>query len=166
MKVVNLDRVEVHPGPNMTMWPKREDVLTQAELLATLTERFGEHARNWAFVCPNCGDVATGADFKAALEADPRTRRDGTVVTASDIMGQQCIGRVLGALSRPRTKRMEDSRNWGGRGCDWAAGGLFSGPMFIEIRGPRRDARGRFVKASTRLVPSFRVAPAQSREPG
>lgn len=104
-----------------------------AEWLALLKERFGDDPANWAFRCPVCNDVATGADFTAALAAHPRKRTDGSVIMASDRLGQECIGRSLGALERPRTAKMEDSRKWGGRGCDWTTYGLFNGPDFVEL---------------------------------
>ena len=113
--------------------------MTHAEFLATLRERFGESTRDWAFVCPACGDVATGADFKAALAERPRSRH-GDPVIASDVLGQECIGRSLGALEE---RSQED---WQGRGCDWVAYGLIRGPMFVEVEG--------------REVASFRIAPA------
>jgi hypothetical protein len=108
------------------------DSIQHEDWLAQLRERFGPDPMAWAFVCPNCGDVATGADFKAALAEHPLTRRDGSLISASEILARECIGRILGALERPRTKAMEDSREWGGRGCDWAAYGLFRGPVAIE----------------------------------
>ena len=98
---------------------------TQAEWVAELTRRFGESPYGWAFRCPSCGDVATGADFKAALAEHPRTRKDGSVVTASDVLARECIGRTLGALTRGVT--------YTGRGCDWCAYGLFQGPEFVIL---------------------------------
>ena len=100
--------------------------LTQPELLALLTERFGPSHTNWAFQCPSCGDVATGADFQDALAENPIIRQDGTTVTASDIFGQHCIGRNLGALQGK-------AKDWKGRGCDWTAYGLFMGPVTIDL---------------------------------
>lgn len=101
-----------------------------AEWLALLKERFGDEPANWAFRCPVCDDVATGQDFKDALQAHPRKRKSGEAIVASDRLGQECIGRSLGALERPRS--VADARNWSGRGCDWTAYGLFSGPDFVE----------------------------------
>ncbi len=84
--------------------------LTQTELLAEAKERFGDDVLNIAFQCPVCGDVAKIGDFKH----EDRGRA-----------GQECIGRSLGALLvRPPAK-------WEGRGCDWAAYGLFSGPWTV-----------------------------------
>ena len=99
--------------------------ITHEEFLATLRERFGESPADWAFVCPACSDVATGGDFREALKAEPR-ERNGTPVTASDLLGQECIGRTLGAL---RGKQGE----WKGRGCDWCAYGLIGGPLGVEL---------------------------------
>lgn len=99
------------------------ETITHAEFLATLRERFGPDPADWAFECPSCGDVATGDDFKAALAEHPRTRR-GEPVNAADILGQECIGRTLGALSR---------EEYHGRGCDWCAYGLIGGPLGVEM---------------------------------
>lgn len=111
--------------------------LTQTELVTELRGRFGEDPMDWAFQCPSCKDIATGRDFSHALKDHPRTRPDGTAVTASDLLGQDCIGRLLGALATPPTHT---------RGCDWIAYGFLPGPW--QIRMP-----------DDRLVPSFPLAP-------
>lgn len=98
--------------------------MTQDQLVAELRRRFGDDPSAWAFVCPRCGDVASAADFRDALEANPRTNRDGTAKTSSHLLGQECIGRTLGALS---------ADNYDGRGCDWCAFGLLPGPLAIEM---------------------------------
>lgn len=116
---------------------KAPSKVTHAEFIATLIERFGEHPSKWAFVCPSCGDVATGDDFREALIEHPRIRRDGTTTEAAHILGQECIGRTLGALS------VSDDE-WTGRGCTWVAYGLFRGPLFVELDGHE--------------VPSFHIA--------
>ncbi|MFC9681323.1 VVA0879 family protein [Streptomyces sp. NPDC056948] len=100
--------------------------LTQAELVAEATERFGDDPLKWAFRCPSCGDVANGEDFREALAANPRKHRTGADVIASDVVGQECIGRTLGALEKGHGK-------YTGRGCDWAAYGLFGGPWTIAL---------------------------------
>lgn len=105
-------------------------LLTQDELVALAIERFGPDPTNWAFVCPSCGDVAVASDFP-----------DG-----SDSLGQVCVGRHLGALDRDRPETT--NRNQRGRGCDWAAGGLFRGPWFVAT-------------AEGREIPAFALA-----EPG
>lgn len=98
--------------------------LTHAEFLATLEERFGKDPRDWAFKCPSCGDIATGRDFQEALQKFPRTHK-GEPLTASAILGQECIGRTIGALVK--------GTKWKGRGCDWCAFGLFRGPLQITM---------------------------------
>lgn len=98
--------------------------LTQAELIAEATERFGPDHLAWAFQCPACGDVASFGDFKQA-GADPGR------------CGQECIGRQLGATKKPPTNE---------RGCDWAAYGLLRGPWEIVVpadeHGPERSVWG------------------------
>lgn len=99
--------------------------LTQAELVAEAKARFGDDPMQWAFQCPTCKDIATGQDFRDALAEHPRTNlRTDKPVIASDIIGKECIGRTLGALGRKPYK---------GRGCDWAAYGLFAGPWEIVL---------------------------------
>lgn len=99
--------------------------LTHAELLAEAQERFGENPLDWAFLCPACGDAATGRDFGEALAGHPRTER-GAAIAASDIIGQECIGRTLGALAQGAEK-------YQGRGCNWAAYGLFPAPWTVTL---------------------------------
>lgn len=118
--------------------------ITQDEMVATLRERFGDDPMRWAFKCPHCGDIATGKHFREALAANPRTRRDGTRLTASDVLGQECIGRLTGALDKRRGELYE------GRGCDWAAYGLFH--IGITV-----------VTADGRKLRAFPIAPAPSR---
>lgn len=64
---------------------------------------FGDYV-NWKFVCPACGRISTGQEFKD-LGCDPNE------------MYQCCIGRHNGNM-RP-SKKAED-----GNGCDWCAFGL------------------------------------------
>ena len=105
--------------------------MTQDEMVRELTRRFGPSPNNWAFHCPICEDNATGADWKSALIEKGIKERDGTPANASDYLGQECIGRVLGALSGT----VEDGQRYRGRGrgCDWCAYGLFRGPWFIVL---------------------------------
>lgn len=56
---------------------------------------FGKDWENWKFKCPSCGNVASGKEFKDAGQ-DPNA------------MYCECIGRHVK-----------------GKGCDWAAYGLF-----------------------------------------
>jgi hypothetical protein len=126
----------------MTTTPHR--TLTQAELITEATERFGTDPIKWAFVCPSCGDTATGEDFRAALVEHPRTNlRANEPVIASDVVGRECIGRTLGALSR---------KSYKGRGCDWAAYGLFGGPWTITL-------------PDGRSMHAFPLAPATANQP-
>ncbi|WP_329214940.1 hypothetical protein OG352_05580 [Streptomyces sp. NBC_01485] len=98
--------------------------LTQAELVNEARERFGDDPMAWGFQCPSCKDIATGQDFHEALEKHPRTHaRTNESVIASDLLGQECIGRTLGALAKSYT----------GRGCTWAAYGLLPGPWEIVL---------------------------------
>ncbi|MFG3585060.1 VVA0879 family protein [Streptomyces sp. NPDC047990] len=99
--------------------------LTQAELIAEATDLFGTDPIKWAFRCPSCDDIATGEDFRQALTDKPRKNREGGDVIASDLVGRECIGRTLGALDKRIT--------YSGRGCDWAAYGLFGGPWTITL---------------------------------
>lgn len=107
--------------------------LTQAEFLAEAKAAFGDDPMAWAFRCPNCGDVATGQDFRDALTEHPR-EHNGEPMTASSVLGQECIGRTLGALEG-------QAKKWTGRGCDWAAYGLFRGPVDRPPAGRRQAPR-------------------------
>ncbi|QGJ92738.1 hypothetical protein QDA04_gp68 [Microbacterium phage Megan] len=114
---------------------------TQEELVALMRERFGDDVNAWAFICPSCGDVATVADMRDALAQNPLSEAGGSTPDPTRYIGQACIGRLLGALQE---KRQSD---WKGRGCDWAAFGLFQGPEFV-------------VMPDGKEVPSFAPAPA------
>lgn len=86
--------------------------LTQDELMAEATKLFGDDPKKFAFECPQCKDVATIQDF---IDVD-----------APHAAGQHCIGRELGALKN-------DGKKYDGRGCNWAAYGLFRGPWEVVI---------------------------------
>lgn len=105
--------------------------LTQEQLRAEARARFGDNPLDWAFRCPHCGDVATGNDFSKALTENPRTHRDGSKVSVSDIIGQECIGRLLGALNGPAGT--DGGRGEASRGCDWVAYGLLCGPWEVVL---------------------------------
>jgi hypothetical protein len=121
--------------------------MTQDELVAELTRRFGPDPLKWAFICPVCEDVATGADWKAALVERGYLDKSGKPADAADYMGQECIGRVMGAL----TGTVADGQAYTGRGCDWCAYGLFRGPWFVTL-------------ANGREIGSFPIAPAPEPE--
>ncbi len=103
--------------------------MTQAELCEEMERRFGPDAKQWAFICPMCGDVACAQDFIDA-GADP------------DRIGQECIGRSLGVLERD-----QPPGGYQGRGCDWYAYGLFRGPMFVVMPDSREVASFRIAPA-------------------
>jgi hypothetical protein len=95
-------------------------VLTRDELWAEARSRFGENNIAWAFQCPSCGDVATGMDFFKALALHPRRAKAADrSVYFYEVLGQECIGRILG----------KD----GGRGCQYAAFGFIHGPWQVSI---------------------------------
>lgn len=121
---------------------------TQAELREELIKRFGNDWRTWAFVCPSCGDVATGADFEAELHKFGLEDADGRV-SVERYLGQQCIGRVMGCLSGSMTAW----RAAGGRGCDWVAFGLFRGPEVV-------------VRPDGKEIYSFRIADPEPERTG
>lgn len=109
---------------------------TQAELLAEAKRRFGDDPLDFAFVCPSCGDVTAIREFR---EARHENHRDGSDCAGHpELAGQECIGRLLGALKGPQ-------KAWKGRGCDWAAYGLIPGPWSVEM-------------PDGRTVSSFRLA--------
>lgn len=117
--------------------------LTQTELADEAKARFGDNPLDWAFECPSCHDVATGHDFAKALAEHPTTHGEKQQpVTATDIIGQHCIGRNLGALNNPPTHT---------RGCSHAAYGLISGPWTIAMPDGVH-------------VPAFPLAPAPEGE--
>ncbi len=68
--------------------------------------RFGESFEDWRFVCPACGRINIGREYKA-FGADP-----------NDIY-RTCIGRHNGNM-RPASAGAKND----GQGCDWAAFGL------------------------------------------
>lgn len=121
------------------------------EWLAILKARFGESPAGWAFTCPHCGDVATGLDMRAALIERPRGQ-----MVASDILGQECIGRTLGALSK--AEKGWDARRKKGevRGCDWAAYGLLRGPDSVIFEEAHEDGQ----EGKTKTIWAFSIAPA------
>lgn len=135
----------------MVMGPAKR--LTQNELMSMMEERFGKDPKDWAFVCPACGDVATARDFKAAITALGDRAPDG--IEPFDKLGQECIGRWLGALSRDRKGDGWVKGKWEGRGCDWVAYGLFRGPWFVLVPVPDEDGEE---PGRTREIASFAVA--------
>ncbi|MDR1688308.1 MAG: hypothetical protein LBS21_06820 [Clostridiales bacterium] len=78
---------------------------TKSDWIAEGERRFGEDRLNWKFVCPACGRINTGQEFKDA-GAEPNN------------MYSACIGRHSGNM-RPAKKTEKD-----GNGCDWVAWGF------------------------------------------
>lgn len=74
-----------------------------ADWLAEARRRFGDNALDWRFVCPFCGNVASGRDWKDA-GGDPQRSY------------VECIGRLIGAKGGLNRDREQP--------CDWAAFGL------------------------------------------
>lgn len=110
--------------------------LTQAELTAEATERFGPDPRGWAFQCPRCGDIAVVADFPKGEEAR---------------IGQECVGRWRGALKG--TPNDNAGQSTAERGCDWTAYGLFRGPWEIVMPDGRSVWGFPLAPASVAAVP-------------
>ena len=85
---------------------------TLQEWLDEGAQRFGEDINNWRFVCPACGRVNIGREFKE-------------LGASTNSIYFNCIGRYNGKGAK-----------WGGNrkkgepppefGCDWSAGGLFA----------------------------------------
>lgn len=83
--------------------------ITLKEWLKRGKELYGEDYSKWKFVCPACGHISKGEDFKAF----------GADINDAYV---ECIGRVNGkAESGLNFKEGDDNSN----GCDWAAYGLF-----------------------------------------
>jgi hypothetical protein len=84
--------------------------LTREEWEAKGRELFGEDQSKWRFVCPACGREASMASTRDDhVDALPRLRERNYRIE------QECIGRHLPGV-----------------GCNWAAYGLFRGPLFVD----------------------------------
>lgn len=115
--------------------------LTIDELRAEAADRFGPEPRDYAFRCPNCGDVATVGEFAE--------------LGVPDAAGQHCIGRELGALTGDRTAdRAGVVRGSASRGCDWAAYGLLRGPWTVVYPDGKRVPAFPLAVATTAAAPS------------
>lgn len=121
--------------------PSEPDRWTQAELIEEATRRFGDEPKLWKFQCPNCGDCACAQDFKDAGVSAERV---------ADVIGQECIGRHLGALSgaKPTT---DSGRSLTPRGCDWCAYGLFRGPWVVVLPNGKEVRSFRLASADAAL---------------
>lgn len=89
------------------MTNKPSEIFEQDQWEAKGAELFGDDKVNWRFVCPQCGNVASIEKAKR-LWPDLKGRNWAP--------HQECIGRYLDDI-----------------GCDWAAYGLFRGPIFVRM---------------------------------
>lgn len=92
---------------------------TKEEWLEKGKKLFGVEVENWKFVCPACGKISSGRDFK---DAGGRP----------DDMYFKCIGRINGKGETPvkddensRKKFPKELQRQKEYGCNWTAGGLF-----------------------------------------
>lgn len=93
---------------------------THAEWKAEAIKRFGQNNKDWKFVCPSCGYVASVQDWEFA----------GAPTGA---VAFSCIGRYTGS-----TKEMGDKT---GGPCNYTTGGLFNiSPVTIEFEGKEHSA--------------------------
>lgn len=65
--------------------------ITLAHYHAKATARFGPRQVDWAYRCPKCGDVATGADVMWALSQEPVECAQGHRLTASQVLARLCL---------------------------------------------------------------------------
>ena len=75
--------------------PNNNGLIKSGDYVAEAVKRFGSDPADWKFVCPACGRVNSGKEFKEA-GCEPND------------MWQNCIGRYDKS-----------------KGCNWAAYGLF-----------------------------------------
>lgn len=93
--------------------------MTYDQYLAEARLRFGPHPVHWRFVCPACGHVASGQDFKDAGCSD------------ADVMRRECIGRHVGG-------RRAFGDGPGPGPCDYAGYGLFQmSPLRVRLESGR-----------------------------
>jgi hypothetical protein len=88
-------------------------IMSLKEFVALAEERFGPDNMKWQFVCPCCGHVQTGEDYKSAG-------------APSGAVGFSCVGRWL-----ENRRSCFDS---GPGPCDYAGGGLI-GMHRLEVEG-------------------------------
>lgn len=82
--------------------------MTRDEWFAEGKRLYGDDVEKWRVRCPMCGKVSEVSEFKAAGASSP------------DCAFVECIGRYTGK----GTPRKEPD----GKGCNWAAYGLFGIP--------------------------------------
>ncbi len=92
------------------MTPATSTQLTREQWEAIGNERFGRNQDKWRFVCPICKNEMSVERARSDFANDLQTLRERDYR-----IEQECVGRHL-----PRV------------GCDWAAYGLFRGPVFVD----------------------------------
>lgn len=87
--------------------------ITEKEWRDKGNELFGGEQTNWRFQCPACGNVAS---IEMAKEKWPEVKGKGWNPSS------ECIGRYTDKVK-----------------CDWAAYGLFAGPLFVKENGGEKS---------------------------
>lgn len=85
--------------------------MTRAEWEAKGAALFGPDLTKWRFKCPICGNVMSVEKARAEF---PELKGSGLSIE------QECVGRYSPKVLRPDGTR-----------CDWAAYGLFRGPVIV-----------------------------------
>lgn len=102
--------------------------ISQQEWEAKGVELFGENKQEWRFVCPACGNVES---LESAKKDHPDAIDDWRVE-------QECIGRHTTET-----------------GCNWAAYGLFWGPVLVELKDAGDEAEAEVTSNRHSLMPIF-----------
>lgn len=80
-------------------------MITLDQLHDEARARFGNNPQDWAYQCPECGDVATGSDVAHALSQRPAAVAARNPLTVSQILGQRCIACPARAREFPHLDR-------------------------------------------------------------
>lgn len=102
--------------------------LTLAEWEAKGRELFGSNKDEWRMACPMCHTEASVA--RARVEWPELKGRNWSPA-------QECVGRYLSDEKAPRMILSDKRRKR--PPCDWAAYGLFSGPVFVHDDSTGKD---------------------------
>jgi predicted RNA-binding Zn-ribbon protein involved in translation (DUF1610 family) len=89
---------------------RMREMIAKEQWEAKGRELFGGDQERWKFVCPQCGHELSTRDVREQHAQDLPALRDGDFRVE-----QECIGRHLKGV-----------------GCDWAAYGLFRGPVIVD----------------------------------
>lgn len=82
--------------------------ITLDQLHDEARNRFGDNPQEWAYQCPECGDIATGPDVAWVLSQRPAAVALRNPVTASEVLARQCIACPAQAVERPHLDRVHD----------------------------------------------------------